>query len=72
MIDPSIQSDLWRQEEDEQAKTQFPNDEQITITAENLYGGMPVEEIREKLLKDGLTEEQVFLCVKAAEILNKV
>lgn len=39
-------------------------------TANWLAYGMSLSEIRETLLANGLTEYQIFLTVKAAEILN--
>jgi hypothetical protein len=63
--------DQWRAEEDQQAEKQTPNDTTILETAEWLHMGETIEIIRGKLLDRGLNEYQVFLCVKAAEILNK-
>lgn len=48
----------------------MPDERQIIRTAQALSMGASVEDIRATLLAEGLTEYQVFLCIKAAELYN--
>jgi hypothetical protein len=47
----------------------MPTERQIQRTRQALSMGVSVADVRATLLAEGLTEYQVFLCVKAAEIL---
>lgn len=46
------------------------NERHIIRTAQALAFGWSLDNIHAMLRKEGLSEEDVFLCVKAAEVLN--
>lgn len=48
----------------------MPNERHITRAAQALAMGVEVSDLHDTLIAEGLTEYEVFLCVKAAELLN--
>lgn len=48
----------------------MPDERHIIRVAQALSMGASLDDVRKMLLQDGLTEYQVFLCIKAAELYN--